>query len=68
MWTFMAGATTTGQGHASSVVLTASSAMPWAILAMTLAVAGHTSARSAHSASSMWGMGELASSKRPSVT
>ena len=68
MWTFIAGATTTGQGQASSVVLTASSAMPCAILAMTLAVAGATRARSAHSARSMCGMGLVSSSKRSRVT
>ena len=68
MCTFMAGATSLGAGHASSVVLTTSSARPLAILAMTLAVAGHTRARSAHSASSMCGMGEVSSSKRSSVT
>ncbi len=54
---FMAGATSTGQPNARSVVESASSAIPAAILAITLAVAGTTTASSAKSASSTWGIG-----------
>ena len=52
----MPGATSTGQATARSVVLRQSSASPAAILAMTLAVAGTTTTRSAHSARSTCGM------------
>ena len=58
MWTFIPGATSTGHGQARMVVVRQSSAIPQAIFAMTLAVAGTTTAASAHSASSMCGMGE----------
>ena len=47
---FMAGATSLGHRQASTVVVSISSAMPFAILAITLALAGATSTRSARSA------------------
>ena len=60
MRVFMPGATMTGQlpWQARSVLVRQSSAIPQASLAITLAVAGTTIARSAHSESSMCGMGE----------
>ena len=53
MAVFMAGAMIFGQVHASTVVVSMSSAMPLASLAMTLAVAGAISTRSATLASEM---------------
>ena len=47
MLVFMAGAMILGQGQAMSVVVSISSAMPPAILPITLAVAGATSTTSA---------------------
>ena len=51
MTLFIAGATSTGQRTARQVVESRSSAMPQAIFAMQLAVAGAMSKRSAHFAS-----------------
>lgn len=65
---FMAGAITMGRGVASSVVEMRSSAIPLAILAMILAVAGATITRSGSCASEMWWMGSEGSSKRPTAT
>ena len=53
MWVFMAGAMSRGQRQASRVVLSMSSARPWASLAQMLAVAGATITRSARSARAM---------------
>ena len=50
---FMAGAASLGQVQASTVVVSMSSARPWASLAHTLAVAGAMSTRSARSARAM---------------
>ena len=66
----MAGAISSGTsaGNATRAVVSASSAMPQATLAMMLAVAGTTSAASAHPAAVMCAMGSAASwpvSKRP---
>ena len=66
--TFMAGATRTGARVASSVVDMRSSAIPCAILAMMLAVAGATRTRSASWASEMWWMGSSGSSNSPTAT
>ena len=65
---FIAGAITMGRGVASSVVEIRSSAMPLAILAMILAVAGATTTRSGSCASEMWWMGSEGSSNRPTAT
>ena len=54
MFTFMAGASSTGARVASTTAASRSSAMPAASRAMTSAVAGATSTRSAWSASWMW--------------
>ena len=54
MWPSMAGQTTTGARVASTVVVRASSASPWAMRAMVLAVAGATTTRSARSAMATW--------------
>ena len=51
---FIAGATATGAGVASATVVSKSSALPWASLAMTSAVPGAITTRSAQRASSMW--------------
>ena len=56
MFTFMAGATSTSECAARIVAVAASSAMPHAIFAITFAVAGTTSTRSAKSAASTCGM------------
>jgi len=53
MFTFMAGATRTGARVASSTVVTRSSAIPAAILARVLAVAGATTTASPQSAKAM---------------
>ena len=50
---FIAGATTTGALVASATLLSRSSAIPFAIFAMTFAVAGATTSASAASASDM---------------
>ena len=65
---FMAGATRMGAFVASKVVDRRSSAMPAAIFAMTFAVAGATSTRSASWASEMWWIGSSGSSKSPMAT
>ena len=54
MRVFMAGATSTGQVAASTVVVTASSAMPARMRARRSAVAGATTTRSAIRASARW--------------
>ena len=59
MWPSMAGQTTTGARVASTVVVRASSASPWAMRAMVLAVAGATTTRSARSAMATWSMPKL---------
>ena len=50
---FMAGAASLGQAQASTVVVSMSSARPWASLAHTLAVAGAMMTRSVRSARAM---------------
>ena len=65
---FMAGAITSGARVASAVVVSRSSAMPLAILAMTFAVAGAMQNTSASFASEMWWMGSDASSNRLTAT
>ena len=64
---FMAGDTSFGHRAASTVVVSISSAMPWAILAMTLAVAGATRMTSAFLASSMWVTSNLKSRSKVST-
>ena len=56
-------------GHfaANTVVVSISSAMPWAILAMTLAVAGATRITSAFFASEMWVTSNLKSRSKVST-
>ena len=56
MFTFIAGATSTGAVVARYSVERKSSAMPCANLARMLAVAGATTSASAHCASAMWSM------------
>ena len=51
---FMAGATSFSHRAASTVVVSMSSAMPWASLAITLAVAGAIRIRSAFFARETW--------------
>ena len=53
---FMAGATSFLQRAARTTVVSMSSAMPWASLAMTSAVAGATKIRSAAVARETWAM------------
>ncbi|XIF20293.1 MAG: Hypothetical protein AJITA_01031 [Acetilactobacillus jinshanensis] len=52
----MAGTTIFGAEVANKQVLTTPSAIPFAILAITLAVAGITIAKSVHLAKSTWGI------------
>ena len=54
MWVFMAGATSLGQVAANVTVVSMSSAWPWANLAITLAVAGAMSIKSAALARLIW--------------
>ena len=54
MLTFIAGATSSGACVARPIVLTRSSASPWASLANRCAVAGATTSSSAQSAREMW--------------
>ena len=54
MFTFMLGASRTGATVASTTALTGQSAMPAAMRAIRLAVAGATTTRSAPSATWMW--------------
>ena len=61
MAAFIAGATRTGAVAASSVVETSSSAIPAAILASMFAVAGATTAASAHFASATCSISNLRS-------
>ena len=68
MFTFMAGAMTSGAVVASAVVVKRSSAMPFAILAMTFAVHGAMRNTSASCASDTWWMGSDGSSNRPTAT
>ena len=68
MFTFMAGATTSGHVQASAVVVSRSSAKPFAILAMTFAVQGAMTKQSASCASDTWCMGSDGSSNRPTAT
>ena len=68
MPSFIAGATISGAGVASAVVVSRSSAVPLAILAQTLAVAGAMQKRSASRASEMWWMGSPGSSKSLTAT
>ena len=63
----MAGAAILGQSQARTVVVSISSAMPWAILAMTLAVAGATRMTSAFFASEMWVTSNLKSRSKVST-
>ena len=67
MAVFMAGATTLGQREASTVVVSMSSAMPWAILAITLAVAGAMRIRSAFLARDTWVTSNLKSRSKVST-
>ncbi len=53
IWVFMAGAMTIGARVAKAVELSISSAKPWAIFAMILAVAGAMSSSAARSARAM---------------
>ncbi len=53
MWVFMAGAMSLGQVQAKTVVVSMSSARPWASLAHTLAVAGAIITKSVRSARAM---------------
>ena len=64
----MAGATTKGAVHASAVVVSRSSAIPWAIFAATFAVQGAIRNRSASSASEIWWIGSEGSSNSPTAT
>ena len=64
---FIAGETSLGHPAARTVVVSISSAMPWAILAMTLAVAGATRMTSAFFASSMWVTSNLKSRSKVST-
>ena len=64
---FMAGLTSLGHLTASTTVVSISSAMPWAILAMTLAVAGATRTTSAFLASEMWVTSNLKSRSKVST-
>ena len=68
MLTFMAGAMMSGAVVASAVVVSRSSAMPLAILAMTFAVHGAMRKASASWASETWWMGSSGSSNRPTAT
>ena len=69
MFTFMAGAMTMGAVVASAVVVSRSSAMPFASLAMTFAVHGAMRNRSASFESEMWWMGSAGpSSNSPTAT
>ena len=58
MWVFMAGTTMRQPVNGSTVLVSMSSAMPWAILAITSAVAGATTSASASAARAMWWMTE----------
>ena len=64
---FMAGATSFGHLAASTTVVSISSAMPCAILAITLAVAGATKITSAFFASEMWVTSNLKSRSKVST-
>ena len=64
---FMAGETSFGHLAARTVVVSMSSAMPWAILAMTLAVAGATRMTSAFLASAIWVTSNLKSRSKVST-
>ena len=68
MWPSMAGQTTTGARVASTVVVRASSASPWAMRAMVLAVAGATTTRSARSAMATWSIRSSVLGSNMSVT
>ena len=61
MAAFIAGANSTGAALATSVVDSRSSAMPQAVLARMLAVAGATTIASAHLASATWPISYLRS-------
>jgi len=68
MWTFIAGASTSGASVANAVVDSRSSARPQASFAMVLAVAGTIAKTSASSASETWWTCASASSHRPTAT
>ena len=68
MCTFIAGAMTSGASVASAVVVSRSSACPFAIFSMTFAVAGQMRKRSASSASEMWWIGSPGASKSDTAT
>ncbi len=67
MWTFMAGATSTGARVASSRVVTRSSARPCAMRASRWAVAGATTTSSAQSASAMWSISPSSAASKSSL-
>ena len=68
MFTFMAGAMTSGAVVASAVVVSKSSARPLASFAITLAVHGAMRNKSASCAKEMWWMGSDGLSNNPTPT